>query len=382
MAMYKIILVLFVFVLFGNNSVFGLKRIKDFFKGNSSTNISADKKVEEKKQRRRDAEQGLEDALPWYSSGSAKKSKPDEQEKMSSKAAPAQVQQAVSKPSRAPTAEEIAAWDKKHATDEGAVGQKMRDLPSSDPTTKRFVTTSGEIVEEHVAPFKAVEKPSDRRTGLSKGVTIGQERMSEIEFKQLRIQELGAKIQDERKQQADMPAEEKVQSKKMVEGYAKQISGLHKGIKEVQETERLAALPIEQHKQEVAALKQKAQAAEVQYVDVKEEIAKTEKKQSIAEEHGKKGSIEVEEVGLTKKRQALQEELPSAKKDFQRSYAKAKLAEVRLQDRLEASTDEPVVKAKTTKKMSFGGVEESTASLPKKQYDPSAMPARGILKKP
>ncbi len=382
MTMHKKILVLFGVMLFGSNTVFCLKRIKDFFKGSSSSNISAEKKAEEKKQRRKDVEQGLEDALPWYSSSSAKKSKTDEQEKKSGKTAAVQAQQPASKPSRAPTPEEIAAWEKKHATEEGSVGPKARDLPSSDPTTKRFMTTSGEIVEEHVAPFKAAEKPSERRTGLSKGVTIGQERMSETESKKLRIQELGAKIQDERKQQADMSAEEKEQSKKIVNDYSKQISGLNKGIREVQETERLATLSVEQQKQEVAALKQKAQAAEAQYVDVKEELAKIEKKQNSVEEVGNKGSIEVEEVQVTKKRQALEEELPSAKKDFQRSYAKAKLAEVRLQDRLEETTEEPVVKAKTAKKMSFGGVEESTTSSPKKQYDPSAMPTRGILKKP
>lgn len=188
----------------------------------------------------------------------------------------------------------------------------------------------------------------DERLDSRKLQEPSESKTTSLEEKQSRVQELGSKIQAERSK--DLSPQEKAQSKETVAQYEKEIRGLSKGVREEKEKQRIATLPLDEHKAEVKQLRQQADEYKKSY--------------TAAQATGDDMAI------------------AAAKKDLQRSEVKAKLAEVRLEERQTPQEAEPIKKSTPKKSVTFNETIQTSDNQPTKVYDPTAIPAKGILKKP
>ncbi|MBS1987638.1 hypothetical protein JST56_01450 [Candidatus Dependentiae bacterium] len=188
---------------------------------------------------------------------------------------------------------------------------------------------------------RAIESKPQQSTTESKQRLISE--------KESRVQELGSKIQAERSK--DLSPEEKIESKKIIAQHEKEIMGINKSIREARENERIAKLTPDEHKAEIEQLRQK--------------INERKKEYAMVEKSGDETNIK------------------TAKKEIQRAEAKAKLAEIKLEERLAPQEAESLKKTTGPKKsVTFNEVIETSDNKPKKVYDPEAVPVKGILKKP
>lgn len=343
--------ILLVFFISTSHYVVGMKKISSFFtrKSSESNLYKTDTKArtrdtrsqgeirtrgnQERQDRSKDINQALGEALPWYSSSRAVRGR-ENSRKISNRK-----DLEISSPSelKKTTDETLARMSPEDA-------QKIRTAKALQGATWE----KKELPEEIKQAIKKKEERDIRITKLQDEPSVPQKT---IEQREARVQELGTKIGEERKRQQDMDAPEKAKSKAVVAGYEKEIHSTQKGIRGNREKERVSKLSIKDHESEVQELKQKATAAQERY-----KLAK------------KSGN---------------EEETDIAKKDFQKAQIKARVAQTKLDERLETLEAEPSGKTKAPRRVGFvEAIQTSDTQTKKEPLPPDVRPTKGILKKP